>query len=272
MNKEICLLLTATIEVENKNIVKRNDTKTRLEDYKIALKKWLTCQKSISKIVFVENSGYPLDELREIAKNNNPQNKNVEFISLKYSTAKDKDSSMGEIRSIEYALNNSKILEESREFVKVTGRIFVKNIDAIIRELPNRFAVVSKLSENLMYLDSTICIFNKLVYLEYINPYVVEQMQRETGQIDFESVYARAVHYLLEKNYPWYPFSHEPILSGMSGAKNISYAGRYGRRRSLAVDFFSRFYHRFFRNVYSSKQKREHFLVRWNIKPRGKDI
>lgn len=266
--RNICLLLTSTIEVQNKSLVKRSDTRTRLEDYKQALKKWLTKQNSLDKIVFAENSGYPLDELKKIVADYNLLNKEVEFVSFKYSGAGDKDISMGEIRSIEYALSHSRLLERSEKFAKVTGRVFVKNIDSIMSSLHEDFHVVARLSENLMCMDSVLGIFDLACYKKVINDFVISEMNSASERIDFESVYARAIHLALSINYRWYPLPEEFVLDGMSGTKNISYGKRYNARRALLVNFIARQYHKFFRNAYSKKEGREHLLSRWNIEPK----
>ena len=41
----------------------------------------------------------------------------------------------GEGEIIEYALKNSAFLHSEREFIKLTGRITIENLDAIIRKM-----------------------------------------------------------------------------------------------------------------------------------------
>ena len=79
------LLMTACIRPSEINIRKhaiwRNDPKIRLNDYKKALDYWLIYpDQRISGIVFVENSGYNLDDLRELVAHGNVYQRKVEFL------------------------------------------------------------------------------------------------------------------------------------------------------------------------------------------------
>src|ERR1700761_4610533 len=89
-NSSTCLLLTATIKVKDDLVfTARKDTNTRLSDYKQALTLWLA-HPDTKSVVFVENSGSDLSELREIAKQ--APTKNVEFLSF---TPPDFDAALG---------------------------------------------------------------------------------------------------------------------------------------------------------------------------------
>ena len=63
------LVLTATIDVTVNKTVKIKNSNERLEQYIKSLKKWLTKQNIFKRIVFVENSGHNLNELRELVIN-----------------------------------------------------------------------------------------------------------------------------------------------------------------------------------------------------------
>src|SRR5579863_9294339 len=77
------LVMTATITPAVNAQVKRSDPRVRLEDYKKALRFWLADpHPALSRILFLENSGADLAELRVIAEIENPRNKEVEFVSL----------------------------------------------------------------------------------------------------------------------------------------------------------------------------------------------
>jgi hypothetical protein len=265
---EICLLLTSTIDVQNKSHVIRNDSDMRLNDYAVSLKKWLKNQQSIKKIVFVENSGHNLDYLMEVVKTNNIYDKQVEFLSFKYSAEGDTDISMGEIKSIEYAMSQSQLLKTSEYFLKVTGRVFVRNIDSMVKNLYSDFHIVARLSENLMYMDSMAAFFNTKCYLNEIQPYVLREMaDGSSGKKDFESIFARAVHFALSNNYKWYPLPEEYVLEGISGTKNISYLKKYGRMHAFWANFVGNCFNKIYRNAYNKKNGREHFLSRWNVEP-----
>lgn len=266
MRNNICLLLTATIEVRNKTLVKRHDTATRLNDYKIALKKWLTSQKNISKIVFAENSSYPLADIKKIVAENNIHHKEVEFISFTYDPFNDADISLAELKIIEYALDKSQLIKSSDYFAKMTGRLFVRNIDAIISGIPEKFDVISLLSENLLYMDSAIVFFEKNFYNNKIGFNAINTIRKAKYKIDFEYAYAQALHLALANYCLWYPFPLYPVIEGVSGTKNIAYNswGRYNRWRAFKINLVSKMYHKYFRNSYGKNRK--HIIDRWNLK------
>ena len=225
---------------------------------------WLTKQNEIRSIVFVENSGYSLDILRAVVKKYNPGNKKVEFVQYKYKPRNDLNTSTGELHAIDFALKHSKLLSKAKYFTKVTGRIYIGNITKIVRNLPSKFHAICSLSENLMYVDSVIGIFETQYYKDWIQrPAMKHMTQPSDKRMDFERAWARAIHASLAYDHMWYPFFVQPSLVGMSGAKNSPY--RNNAWRSKKITLASRPYHYYFRNSFGSNRK--HLFDRWNITP-----
>jgi hypothetical protein len=263
MRNNICLLLTSTIEIQNKSLVQRNNTQQRLRDYKEALRSWLTRQKSISKIVFVDNSGYPLEEFKVLVEsNNNLFNKQIEFLSCDPYEVSKLDRSGGELKTIDYALEKSEIMKDCAYFAKITGRLFIRNIDKIVDNLPNYFHIVSNFSNNLTNMMTVLIFFDKGFYKEKIAKYSVLNVNDQKREY-IERVYAKAGHRAIGEDYRWFPFSHEPIIDGMSGTKDRPYKATkwYSFRGTL----FSRFYNQFYRNAYRKNDK--HILEVWDVEP-----
>jgi hypothetical protein len=133
------LVMTACINPNNSPIkVHRNNPLTRLDDYQKALNYWLKYpDPRISKILFVENSGYPLDTLRKIAKRENNLNKEVEFISL-YCNDYPPDLHYGyaELNMLDQALPISKLFKTSHYFIKSTGRLIFPTLNNLLNHLP----------------------------------------------------------------------------------------------------------------------------------------
>ena len=76
------LVMTATIAPASAQ-VKRSSPRVRLEDYKRALRFWLSYpHPAAARILFLENSGADLSDLCAIAETENPFNREVEFLSL----------------------------------------------------------------------------------------------------------------------------------------------------------------------------------------------
>lgn len=220
-----CLLLTAAIEIKDKKQVRRNDTAMRLNDYKETLLKWLTKQKTVSRVVFVDNSGFPLDELKKLAEENNPFGKEVEFLSFIYQGPTNLDKSYYELMTVRYALDHSELLKKAKYFLEVSGRGFIANIDKIMNGLPDDFHVVATFENNNAYIATNILIFKKDFFEKMIFAYAIKILQ-DKGSRDYmylERAYARAILLAIEKNYRWYPFCAEPVVIGMSGTKNKSY-------------------------------------------------
>lgn len=267
MQEKLSLLLTATIEVHNKDLVKRNDTLVRLSDYEGALRLWLNKQKTLKKIIFAENSGYSLESLKKIAEEENPQRIDVEFISVPPTPGGDVNIGLGELSIIEFALSHSRLLQTSSHFLKVTGRVFIKNIDQMIQTFPIEFHMISFFSENLNYVDSVIVGFHTQCYQERIGNEAKEQMIHPNGRMDFERALAKAFHKAIANDFRWYPFSIIPVVCGMSGTKNTSYTKKYNSFYSLYRTTLSKIHYLFTRTVHDGRHERKHLLERWEIKP-----
>jgi hypothetical protein len=82
LERDLVLLLTATIDIKGMPKAYPTVPEQRQRDYGNSLRYYLDNHPRVQKILFVENSGWPLDRLREVA-GENPLGKQVEFISSK---------------------------------------------------------------------------------------------------------------------------------------------------------------------------------------------
>jgi hypothetical protein len=102
--------------------------------------------KRLNRILFLENSGYPLDRLKSEA-TNNPRGKEVEFVSMK---CNDYPSNLSygysELRMVDLGTDQSKLAHTSKYFVKVTGRLTFPELPRLLNRLPDDydFAVDSR--------------------------------------------------------------------------------------------------------------------------------
>jgi hypothetical protein len=120
----VVIILTTTVNVQNKCYLFQTDREERIAIYNRSLQKWLNTS---FKIILVENSGYPFDEFKKY------ESDTFEIIHFNENTLPEasfliNNNSKGasELFSINYALKNSKIY--NGEFViKVTGRYFIPN-------------------------------------------------------------------------------------------------------------------------------------------------
>ena len=135
------LILTGTINPDvfkttEKSInVKLTSAEERLNQYKSAIRRYIK-ESLFTDIVFVENSGYDFDtqEFVDAALQND---KRFEFIRMELSETQiskmlKKGKSYGESLLIDYAIRNSTLAKDYDEIWKVTGRLYIKNINKII--------------------------------------------------------------------------------------------------------------------------------------------
>ena len=218
-NASTCLLLTATIKVkEDMVFTTRKDTNTRLNDYKQALTLWLA-HPDIKSLVLVENSGSDISELREIA-NQTPE-KNVEFLSFK---VPELDGSLGkgygEMICLQYAIEHSQLLARSPQFVKVTGRYFLRNATDFLHFADSRrdAAIICDMLLNLTWADSRVFAGTTDFLRNYLFP-LKEEVNDSQGS-NFEHVLARAVHACMANCGAWAepPFPLE--VQGVSGSQD----------------------------------------------------
>lgn len=267
MRNDIALLLNAAIQVKTTDVTKRRDTATRLNDYKQSLKKWLTRQTVINKILFVENTGYPLDELKQIVQEYNTQNKTVEFISFIAPQEHLFDKGYAELNIVKYGLEHSELIKSCDYFIQASGRIFVSNLDAFVNGLPDNFHIVCQFVNNLSNLDCNLLVQKKDFFLEKIYPFLVARIGRDKHMF-YERALSKFVHLAIADDYRWYPFSTEPIVEGVGGTKNEPFP--QNRWYSIKGTLFSRLFHSFYRTSYGKNRK--HLLDMWDLKPKDEFI
>lgn len=134
------VLVTATLTPNPQMYtLKLIEKEKRIEEYITGLN-FLIKSKAINKIVFCDNSG-DIEAINRvklaIEKENISWRKKLEVMQFlgnnKEIIAKGKGFGEGEL--VEYALSNSELLKNENEFIKLTGRIIVKNIDSIIKKM-----------------------------------------------------------------------------------------------------------------------------------------
>ena len=123
---------------------------TRLRDYAAGLRFWLGLDDArLGDIVLVENSGYPLDALQEIARHANPFGRRVEFVAAPtMSYPAHVHYGYAELDMLETALHDSALLADGAYFVKANGRLRFPSVSHLLDRLPADylFAVDSRRS------------------------------------------------------------------------------------------------------------------------------
>jgi hypothetical protein len=128
-NRNSPLLLTATIVPQSLELLQLTDPHKRYRQY-IENLIWFITESPFQKFIFCENSLAEIPEKDAIIDLCKFYNKEIEFLSFLWN----KDlilkfhRSYGDQEIMEYALDNSKILQGSDVFYKITWRYRVKNI------------------------------------------------------------------------------------------------------------------------------------------------
>src|ERR1700689_5454972 len=143
-----CLLvMTATITPAANAQVKRSSPQVRLEDYKRALRFWLSYpHPSAARILFLENSGADLSELRAIAQTENPLNREVEFLSLPvHEIPAGANYGYAEMQALDEGLALSKLRRATTHMIKTTGRLTFPALGRALDRVTNSSAVPHEL-------------------------------------------------------------------------------------------------------------------------------
>ncbi len=139
------LLLTSCIapKPDVARLLRRADPALRLQDYADSLRFWLRLgDPRVGALVFADNSGHPLDSLREIAAREAPESLAVEFHSLDY-PAPSPLLSYGhpEMLLVNEVLERSPALARLPFFAKVTGRYRFPDFSRLLDRLPADYQV-----------------------------------------------------------------------------------------------------------------------------------
>jgi hypothetical protein len=156
----------------------RNDPETRLGDYCKGLRFWLELDEPrIDRLVFVENSGYPLDALRNLAATTNPWQRQVEFLSLNDNRyPRDAHYGYAELSMIDEALVASTALRTATHFIKATGRLTFPTVGRLLKRLPPdcMFAVDCRNSTLLtrlpqLFVSTQLMVFSTAFYKKHLH-------------------------------------------------------------------------------------------------------
>lgn len=198
---------------------------TYLTDVSERLKQYIECiefylgKTGIKKIVFCENSNYKFDSraLYEMAKKNNKFFELLQF-SGNYSQIVARGKGYGEGEIIEYAIENSKLLLNSKYFVKVTGRLIISNIDILYKRIDSDRAYFNC---NLYYYPS----IDTKIYGMPIDLYKDTFLKAYCDVDDKENNYIESIFYniIKKKHIKVFNFHKCPVFEGISGSSGFNY-------------------------------------------------
>lgn len=224
--------MTACIQVKQDGLRTsfRADTAVRLNDYITAFKYWLSYkEEKITTIIFVENSGYDLSILKEIALNVNIYNRSVEFIQFEPTTRPaGLHYGYAELEIIDRTFELSKAIEHTQFIIKVTGRLYFPQLNKLIKTVQPENKVIIDFKDyhffkiHHHYAITTLIIIQNDFYRKNLlnaKKYMVK------GHTDhFETLYFNILKPLaLNDNnvITRFPFNVDPV--GVGGHSNVDY-------------------------------------------------
>ncbi|CCQ57381.1 hypothetical protein [Crocosphaera watsonii] len=232
IENNFALILTATICVDNLPRVYPADKSVREQQYLNTLNCYLHNHPRLKKIIFIENSGSSLNALEQ-ATQNNPYQKQVEFISLNNNLSYGfKGKGFGECLLIQEGLKQSNIIESVTHFGKLTGRIYLENITQILETCPDNFDCIcdykdqgyilkntlAKKKRFAPFCDTRFIAFSWKFYSKYLESLHLDFIEKHPNQGFFiEPEYYRVIHSLEKEANIIKRFKNEPKFCGVSG-------------------------------------------------------
>ncbi len=204
------LIITSCIAPPPQDNLALSEPKKRLQYTKESLKKIL-CSKVFDKIVICDNSSYTFgNSITEEALRNGIKLEVLSFMG-DFDKVKDQGKGYGEGEIMEYVINNSVLLKDENVFCKITGRLYVDNIDKILK----------RISYNKNYFNILTLRFWKSIDTRF---YIIKKS-------DYVKFLLHTYKYVNDKNNQWYEMKfrdslkyaefHQfpilPIIRGISG-------------------------------------------------------
>lgn len=214
-------IITGTINPENgiPDLVLTNSNE-RLKQYIEAIKKVLKSH-NIKKVIFCDNSNSKIDisNINYMAKQ---YNKEIEFFTFSGDKKKvlENGKGFGEGEIIDYILKNSKLIKQEDYFIKITGRLYVENIDKIIYHMDKKYNYFNKSSvgKKCNMVDTRFYGVKISDYNRYLRK-AYESVDDRNGKFLEHIFYNVLKQYKVNsRNMPFYP-----RISGQSGSMGILY-------------------------------------------------
>ncbi len=218
---EPVVVLTGTIDPRGMRLTARNDPNIRKNDYLTSFKRWLT-ETDFQKIVFCENSGYPLDEFESLAGNSN---KTIELLSFDMPPYPDHlGKGYGELGIIEHVLNESQLIEPHSRILKSTGRIYSRRLKQFAAHGRTAdFDVSGDLYRSLDEVDVRLFLSSVYFLRNYLLPLRDRLSEDTEPQQLLEKVMAQAIGKAVGDLLIFKPLPCAPWYEGYSGSLGHKY-------------------------------------------------
>ena len=227
IEKNIALLLTASIDIKGMPKAYPSVPEQRQQDYCNALAFYLKNYPRIRNLVFVENSGWPLDTIEKVCADN-PHNKEIELISLNCNDfPRELGKGYGESLLIDKGIQQSNLIKKVTHVAKITGRIYLVNLLDILESIPENYDCLCDFKDQGYILkkllgektaspnsDTRFLVFSKKLYHKYFQPL---HHQHRQGCFYFETQYYYAIKAAQQEFKVINRFPVEPKFRGIAG-------------------------------------------------------
>lgn len=221
------VLLTATIQPKTvQHQLALTNASERLLDYTRALEFYSSKIRvgGIDKVIFVDNSGYDLNELS--AKFHNEHIEFISFYDLDYPSHFHRG--YGEFRLIDYAHKNSSVLKElnnNDRVWKITGRYVIKNILNFIRFSPRKFDLYINDNSKKKWINMEIMAWNPKGFKHVIQ----DVWKNFSGSLPPELMLCKIINDLDKNEIKFVKkYFYPPLIYGRRGSDGSSFLGRLG--------------------------------------------
>ncbi|HKI45801.1 MAG TPA: hypothetical protein VKA08_10770 [Balneolales bacterium] len=207
----IVILLTGTVDPGHMVMTARNNPEVRKDDYERSIRKWAGTG---YKLIFCENSNYDIRSIRNIKSRNTFEI--LQYEGLDYD--KKLGKGYGEQLILKHVFRESNLIHNDSIIVKVAGRYFVRNIDAILHAVDDPTKVYVNLYRDLKNCDSRLFIAGRQFIEEYFFP--VSPEINDSVDTSFEHILTKAVLTYLADGGGWSLLPKYPRFEGISGTTN----------------------------------------------------
>ena len=212
--RNYCLLLTATLTPGYVPYLLRTDIVQRENDYIKAVRCWLLHG---IPIVFVDNSNTRSEKIIALLNQSN-SNEYITFQSAVSILGKGN----GEMEIIDYAFKHSGLISQFDTIIKVTGRLYVPNINLLIKNFFDYGTYVTGMfKRDLTFTDSRVIIAKAVFYPDYLLP--LSTLVNEPDGVYVEHILARAIHRAMADGKRWCLPAEAPVFIGISASENLKY-------------------------------------------------
>lgn len=225
------LIITACINPnENVNNLVLRDSNTRFKQYMECLEYFIK-DSIFDKIIFCDNSNatFDTDYYYNLVQK---QKKKLEIISFlgNVSSVSVRGKGYGEAEILNYVFEHSRMMKNEKFFVKVTGRLTIKNVNSILKKIDeknNYFLPLQKLfKESCKKIDTRFYGMRTDIFIRYFT-LIGEEINEKDG-VSLEHVF----HEVIQRNNIKYSLiPRYPRYVGLSGSTGVVY--HYARFKKL---------------------------------------